>query len=157
MGAVVLGIPGTVALAACGDKQVVTREVPVERVVVKEVEVDRVVTQRVEKVVNQEVEKILRHEVAVEKVVENVVTKEVETTVEDDAMPQRPSAVLRLANDHTSGARGATMIWALETFHQQSPTSPSNSSRRITCTRRRSPLLLRQGTSPNWRCWTAGS
>ena len=79
MGAAVLGIPGTVALAACGDKQVITREVPVERVVVKEVEVDRVVTRRVEKVVTQEVEKILRHEVAVEKVVENVVTKEVET------------------------------------------------------------------------------
>ncbi len=121
MGAAVLSIPGTVALAACGDKQVVTREVPVERVVVKEVEVDRVVTRRVEKVVTHEVEKILRHEVAVEKVVENVVTKEVETTVEDDAMPQRPPAVLRLANDHTSGARGATMIWALKTFHQQFP------------------------------------
>lgn len=133
--AAALGIPGTVAMAACGDKQVVTHDVPVERVVVTEVEVERVVTRRVEKVVTHKVEKIVRHDVAVEKVVEvervvrvpvetvveRLVTKEVETLVEDEAMPQRPPAVIRLANDHTSGARGATMTWALETFHQRFP------------------------------------
>ncbi|MCY3896637.1 MAG: hypothetical protein OXG17_09250 [Chloroflexi bacterium] len=133
--AAALGIPGTVAMAACGDQQVVTHDVPVERVVVREVEVERVVTRRVEKVVTHKVEKIVRHDVAVEKVVEvervvrvpvetvveKLVTKEVETLVEDEAMSQRPPAVIRLANDHTSGARGATMNWALETFHQRFP------------------------------------
>ena len=118
-GATALGISGAVALAACGETQtqVVTKEVPVEKVVVKEVEVVKVVTQQIEKVVTQEVAKIVEREVPVERVVE--VEKVVEKVVE--AMPQRPRAVIRLANDHSSGARGAAMNWALEKFHAEFP------------------------------------
>ena len=79
-GTAALGISGAVALAACGETQVVTKEVPVDRVVVKEVEVEKIVTQQVEKVVTQEVEKIVREQVPVEKVVE--VQKVVEVPVE---------------------------------------------------------------------------
>ena len=141
-GSAALGISGAVALAACGETQVVTREVPVDRVVVKEVEVEKIVTQQVEKIVTQEVERVVRQEVPVEKivevqkvvevpvekVVEKVVTREVEKVVERvekvvevEAMPVRQTAVLRLANDHSSGARGAAMSWALEKFAQQFP------------------------------------
>ena len=138
-GTAVLKISGAIALAACGETQVVTKEVPVEKVVVREIEVEKIVTQQVEKVVTQEVERVVRQEVPVERVVEvqkvvevpveveEIVIQEVEKTVEVEkivefeAMPVRPTAVLRLANDHSSGARGATMNWALETFHQQFP------------------------------------
>ena len=140
-GSAALGISGAVALAACGETQVVTREVPVDRVVVKEVEVEKIVTQQVEKIVTQEVERVVRQEVPVEKIVEvqkvvevpvekiveKVVTREVEKVVEVEkiveveAMPVRQTAVLRLANDHSSGARGAAMSWALEKFAQQFP------------------------------------
>ena len=138
-GTAALGISGAVALAACGETQVVTKEVPVEKVVVKEVEVEKIVTQQVEKVVTQEVEKVVEREVPVEKVVEvqkvvevpvekvveKVVTKEVQKVVEKvvqvEKMAERPRAVIRLANDHSSGPRGAAMNWALEKFHQQFP------------------------------------
>ena len=138
-GTAVLKISGAIALAACGGTQVVTKEVPVEKVVVQEIEVEKIVTQQVEKVVTQEVERVVRQEVPVERVVEvqkvvevpveveKIVIQEVEKTVEVEkiveveAMPVRPTAVLRLANDHSSGARGATMNWALDKFYQQFP------------------------------------
>ena len=138
-GAAVGGMAGAISLAACGERRIVTEEVPVERVVVKEVEVERVVTQRVETFVTQAVEKIVRREVPVEKVVEvqkvvqvpvervvqkvveKEVTREVEAIVEIETTPQRPRAVIRLANDHASGARGVTMSWALDAFQQQFP------------------------------------
>ena len=138
-GTAALGISGAVALAACGETQVVTKEVPVDRVVVKEVEVEKIVTQQVEKVVTQEVEKIIREqvpvekvvevqkvvEVPVEKVVEKVVTKEVQKVVEKvvqvEKMAERPRAVLRFAHDHSSGLRGKQMQWALDRFAQVRP------------------------------------
>ena len=54
-----LGAGGAALLAACGETQVVTKEVPVETIVVKEVPVETVVTKteikevQVEKVVTQ--------------------------------------------------------------------------------------------------------
>ena len=124
-GVAALGMSGGVAFSACGDTQVVATEVPVESVVIKEVEVDKVVTQQVEKVVAREVEADVVTQavvqVPVERIVEKIVTREIETTVEVEALPQRPQAVIRLANDHASGARGATMKWALDAFHRQSP------------------------------------
>ncbi len=138
-GSAALGISGAVALAACGETQVVTREVPVDRVVVKEVEVEKIVTQQVEKIVIQEVERIVRQEVPVEKVVEvqkivevekvveveKIVTQEVEKVVERvvevEAMPQKVTAIIRMAHDHSSGPRGAAMGWALDRFAAQFP------------------------------------
>ncbi len=78
-GTVALGILWVAALAACGDINVVTREVPVERVVVKEVPVEKVVTREVERVVRVEVpvERVVIREVSVER----IVTREVERVV----------------------------------------------------------------------------
>ena len=78
-GTVALGILCVVALAACGDIKVVTREVRVERVVVKEVPVEKVVTREVERVVRVEVpvERVVIREVPVER----IVTREVERVV----------------------------------------------------------------------------
>ncbi len=138
-GSAALGISGAVALAACGETKVVTREVPVDRVVVKEVEVEKIVTQQVEKIVTQEVERIVRQEVPVErvvevqkvvevpveKVVEKVVTREVEKVVERvvevEVAPTRVNAVIRFAHDHSSGLRGKQMQWALDRFAQVRP------------------------------------
>ena len=91
------GAISAIALAACGEAepQIVTKEVPVERVVVKEVPVEKIVTQQVERIVTQEVVNVVREEVPVEKivevkqvvevpvekVVEKVVTKEVEKSL----------------------------------------------------------------------------
>ena len=114
-------------LAACGETQVVTKEVPVETTVVKEVPVERIVTQTqikevpVERIVIKEVpvEKIVTKEVPVEKIViqEKIVT--VEKIVEVEA--QRPPVVLTFATDHTSGPRGAAVKWAVEAFAQKRP------------------------------------
>ena len=116
-GGAALGVSGAVALAACGETQIVTKEVPVETVVIKEVEVERIVTQQVERVVTQEVERVVRQEVPVEKVVE----VEVEKIVEVQAAPVRVSAVIRFAHDHSSGLRGKQMQWALDRFAQVRP------------------------------------
>ncbi len=43
-GGAMLGTAGVVALAACGETQVVTKEIPIETTVIKEVPVDRIVT-----------------------------------------------------------------------------------------------------------------
>ena len=124
-----LGLGGAVVLAACGETQVVTREVPVERVVVKEVPVETVVTKTeikevpVERVVTQtqvqvkevEVEKVVEKVVEVERVVEKVVEKVVEVQA------QRPPVNLVFVNDHSSGPRGAALKWALDRFRQESP------------------------------------
>ena len=120
-GGAALGVSGAVALAACGETQVVTvekiveKEVPVEKIVEREVPVEKIVTQIITKEVAVEVEKV------VTRVVERVVEKVVEKVVEVEAMPQRPRAVIRLANDHSSGARGAAMNWALDKFAAQFP------------------------------------
>ena len=59
VGGVGLGAAGALTLAACGETQVVTKEVPVETIVVKEVPVETVVTKTeikevpVERVVTQ--------------------------------------------------------------------------------------------------------
>ena len=83
----VLGILCVVVLAACGDIEVVTREVPVERVVVKEVPVERVVTREVERVVRVEVpvERVVIREVPVER----IVTREVERVVRVEVPVER--------------------------------------------------------------------
>ncbi len=126
-GGAALGISGAAILAACGETQVVTREVPVEKVVVQEVPVEKVVTREVERVVTREVpvERVVTRtqEIQVEKVVEVEKIVEVERVVEVEveAMPQRPRAVIRLANDHSSGARGAAMNWALDLFATRFP------------------------------------
>ena len=122
-----LGGAGAVVLAACGETQVVTKEVPVETTVIKEVPVERIVTQTqikevpVERIVIKEVpvEKIVTKEVPVEKIViqEKIVT--VEKIVEVEA--QRPPVVLTFATDHTSGPRGAAVKWAVEAFAQKRP------------------------------------
>ena len=124
-GGVALGLTGAIALAACGETQIVTKEVPVETTVIKEVPVERIVTQTqikevpVEKIVVQE--KIVIKEVPVERIVEKVVTKEVvvEKIVEVEA--QRPPVTLVFVNDHSSGPRGAALGWALDRFRQESP------------------------------------
>ncbi|MCY3748008.1 MAG: hypothetical protein OXG64_01825, partial [Chloroflexi bacterium] len=131
------GAISAIALAACGETQVVTKEVPVDRVVVKEVEVEKIVTQQVEKVVTQEVERVVRQEVPVEKVVEvkqvvevpvekvveKVVTKEVQKIVEKvvQVAPQAPPVRFVFHSDHTSGPRGAAMGWALDNFAREFP------------------------------------
>ena len=40
-----LGAAGAAVLAACGETQIVTREVPVETIIIKEVPVETIVTQ----------------------------------------------------------------------------------------------------------------
>ena len=130
-----VGVAGAAVLAACGETQVVTKEVPVEvekivtqiveRIVtqtsVKEVPVDRIVTQVVEKVVTQteikevQVEKVVTQVVEVEKVVEKVVEKIVE------AMPQASPVAFEHISDHTSGPRAKSMQWALERYAQVAP------------------------------------
>ena len=124
-----LGLGGAVVLAACGETQVVTKEVPVERLVVKEVPVETVVTKTeikevpVERVVTQtqvqvkevEVEKVVEKVVEVERVVEKVVEKVVEVQA------QRPPVNLVFVNDHSSGPRGAALQWALDRFRQEAP------------------------------------
>ena len=104
-----LGTAGVVALAACGETQIVTKEVPIETTVIKEVPVETVVIQ----------EKIVTKEVPVEKIVEKIVT--VEKIVEVEAAPVRVTAVVRFAHDHTSGLRGKQMAWALDKFAQVRP------------------------------------
>ena len=92
-GGAALGLAGTLALAACGETQVVT----VEKVVEKEVPVERIVTK----------------EVPVEKVVTREVVKEVTA--------QRGAVKIELHHDHSSGPRGAAMSWALDRFQQTNP------------------------------------
>ncbi len=132
-----LGAAGVALWAACGDTQVVTKEVPVERVVVKEVPAEKIVTQQVERVVTREVLNVVRQEVPiemlvevkqvvevpVEKVVEKVVTKEVENVVEKvvEVEAQLPPVTVVFVHDHTSGPRGAAMGWGLDRFAQMVP------------------------------------
>ena len=92
-GGAALGLAGALALAACGETQVVT----VEKVVEKEVPVERIVTK----------------EVPVEKVVTREVVKEVTA--------QRGAVKIELHHDHSSGPRGAAMSWALDRFQQTNP------------------------------------
>ena len=92
-GGAVLGVTGAIALAACGETQVVT----VEKIVEKEVPVETIVTK----------------EVPVEKVVTREVIKEV--------MAERGTVKIELHHDHTSGPRGSAMSWALERFSQINP------------------------------------
>ncbi len=116
-----LGAGGAALLAACGETQIVTKEVPIETIVVKEVPVETVVTKteikevQVEKVVTQVVQEV----VEVEKVVEKVVERVVEKVVEVEA--QRPPVVLTFATDHTSGPRGAAVQWAVENWATKRP------------------------------------
>ena len=106
------GAAGAVALAACGETQIVeverivTQEVPVERIVEKMVPVERVV------------EKIVTKEVAVE--VEKVVTREVQTVVQV-AAPQQQVSFIRYVSNHTSGPRAKANQWAIERFAQIQP------------------------------------
>ena len=132
-----LGLGGAAVLAACGEIQVVTKEVPVDRVVVKEVPVETVVTKTeikevpVERVVMQtqvqvkevEVEKVVEKVVEVEKVVTQIVEVEkgVEKVVEVEAMPVKEPVQIEFLNDHTSGPRGEAMKWALDRFAQEFP------------------------------------
>ena len=79
---------GAAALAACGETQVVTKEVPVQTTVIKEVPVEKIVRETeirevpVEKIVTQQVDRIVTQTVEVEKVVEKIVERVVTQTVE---------------------------------------------------------------------------
>ena len=129
------GLAGVAALAACGETQVVTKEVPVETTVIKEVPVEKIVRETevrevpVEKIVTQQVDRIVTQTVEVEKVVERVVTEtvEVEKVVEKviEVMVERPpetrTVKIEHATDHTSGPRGAAMQWAIERFAVERP------------------------------------
>ena len=96
------GAVGALALAACGETQVVT----VDRIVEKEVQVERIVTK----------------EVPVEKVVTKVVTKEVPVEkIVVEAAPQKPVAFIRYVSNHTSGPRARANQWALERFAEIRP------------------------------------
>ena len=133
VGGVGLGAAGALTLAACGETQVVTKEVPVETIVVKEVPVETVVTKTeikevpVERVVTQtqvqvkevEVEKVV--EKIVEKIVEKVVTKEVVVEKLVEAPPQQQTTRLVFVHDHTSGPRGNAMKWSLDMFAAKFP------------------------------------
>ena len=88
------GAAGVLALAACGETQVVERVV--EKVVTQQVEVEKIV----EKVVTREVEKIVQVEVAA---------------------PQQQISFIRYVSNHTSGPRAKANQWALERFAQIEP------------------------------------
>ncbi len=118
---------GVAALAACGEAepQIITKEVPVEKIVreteVREVPVERTVTQ--EKVVTQQVEvpveRVVTQIVERETVVEKVVTREVQVMVE--AQPEQRTVKIEFATDHTSAPRGKAMSWAIERFAVERP------------------------------------
>ncbi len=101
LGTLALGSTAAVALAACGETQIVT----VEKIVTKEVPVERIVTK----------------EVPVEKVVERIVTKEVVVEKLVEAAPQAQTVVFEHISDHTSGPRAKAMQWALERYAQIKP------------------------------------
>ena len=134
--AAAVGAAGATTLAACGEGQIVTKEVPVEKIVVKEVPVEKLVT--VEKTVVKEVpvEKLVTVEkpvvVEVEKVVERVVTVEKPVVVEvekivervvtvEAAAPRAERVEVRFATDHVSGPRGRATQWGMEKFAQKNP------------------------------------
>ena len=131
----VTGSAGLAVLAACGETQVVTKEVPIETTVIKEVPVEKIVRETeirevpVEKIVTQQVDRIVTQTVEVEKVVEKVVTEtvEVEKVVEKvvevmvEAQPVQRTVKLEYATDHTSGPRGQAMQWAIERWEQIRP------------------------------------
>jgi len=132
-GSLGLGAAGAAVLAACGETQVVTKEVPVETTVIKEVPVEKIVRETevkevpVEKIVTQQVDRIVTQTVEVEKVVEKVVEVEkiVTQTVEVEKIVEvQPAALTQnilFQTDHTSGPRGAAVDWALERFSAQFP------------------------------------
>ncbi len=115
------GAAGAIVLAACGETQIVTREVPVETTVIKEVPVERIVTQTQIKEVP--VEKVVVKEVPVERVVEKIVTKEVvvERIVEVEAPPMARPVTFDFNSDHVSGPRGKSLSWAIAKFAQIRP------------------------------------
>ena len=131
------GVAGAIALAACGETQVVTKEVPVQTTVVKEVPVETIVTRTqikevpVERIVIQTqvkevpVETVVTKEVPVEtiveKVVEKIVTKEVVVEKLVEAPPQQQTTRLVFVHDHTSGPRGNAMKWSLDMFAAKFP------------------------------------
>ena len=131
----VTGVAGAAALAACGETQVVTKEVPVEKIVVEQVEVEKIVTRTeikevpVEKVVIQQVpvERVVVQtdtvikEVPVQTIVEKVVIQEKIVTVEVEKPPERKTATIEFHHDHTSGTRGAAMKWSLDRFAKEFP------------------------------------
>ena len=100
-----LGLTGAAVLAACGETQVATKEVPVEKTVVEQVEVEKIVTRTEIK------------EVPVEK----VVVQEKIVTVEVEKPPERKTATIEFHHDQTSGTRGAAMKWALDRFAKEFP------------------------------------
>ncbi len=136
-GGVGVSAAGVAALAACGEAepQIITKEVPVEKIVVKEVPVEKIVRETevrevpVERVVTQEkvvtqqvevpVERVVTQIVEREKVVEKVVTREVQVMVE--AQPEQRTVKIEFATDHTSGPRGKAMSWAIERFAVERP------------------------------------
>ena len=131
----VTGVAGAAVLAACGETQVVTKEVPVEKIVVEQVEVEKIATRTeikevpVEKVVVQQVpvEKVVVQtdtvvkEVPVQTIVEKVVIQEKIVTVEVEKSPERKTATIEFHHDHTSGTRGAVMKWSLDRFAKEFP------------------------------------
>ena len=132
-----LGLTGAAVLAACGETQVVTKEVAVERTVVKEVPVETIVTQTqikevpIEKVVMQTqikevpIDRVVTREVQVEKLVPKVVEVEkvVERVVEKivEAAPQRPPITLQISSDWTSGIRKETFEYMKEEYEKLNP------------------------------------
>ncbi len=131
MGASMLGASSVAILAACGEVQTVTEQVPVEKIVVKEVPVERIVEKTVvkevpvDRIVTQEVsvDRVVTKEVPVEKVVERIVTREVtvEKIVEVQAAPQAAPVAFEFISDHTGGPRAKSMQFALDRYKQVRP------------------------------------
>ena len=141
------GAASAIMLAACGETQVVTREVPVETTVVKEVPIEKIVTKTeikevpvdrivtkteikevpVERVVTQE--KIVTKQVPIERVVTQIRTVEKIVEVERnpraltiaDTAPQLKSVNLRWGSDWVSGSRGEVMKATMAEFAKQHP------------------------------------
>ena len=90
-----MGGSAVAVLAACGETQVITKEVPVE--VIKEVPVEKIVTQMVE--------------------VEKIVTKEVMV----EAPPQVQAVTLEISTDWAAGIRRKTYEFLAEEFPKQHP------------------------------------
>ena len=102
---------GPVVLAACNGTQPAAENMPVETPVLG-VQTPEALAPKIEtRAPVRPVEKVSTRIVEKTPVVQKVV----------QGVPQRVTAVIRLANDHSSGSRGAAMRWALQQLSQEKP------------------------------------
>ena len=106
-----LGTVGSAVFAACNGAKPVAEKVPVEKSVLGVQTPEALVGKRETQVPVEPVEKVTARIFIEPPVVEKVV----------QAVPQRVTVVIRLANDHSSGSRGDSMKWALEKFAAEKP------------------------------------